>query len=169
MVATIALSNPVLLLGSFNFLLQVCFLALVIFTAVPLVMSLIPSYSETALNHGKKLVGVLLMKAGLVLLIAVITGIMSLLYESVKVTNGVEGYAFVVFLICLTIWGLFKYRSEIFEVASAGLIQGQQMVERMSYSTVRTIEGAGENSYEGIKRITREFISGRRLYSKFHK
>ncbi|MBT2757999.1 hypothetical protein J7E71_19190 [Mesobacillus foraminis] len=86
------------------------------------------------------------MKAGVVLLIAVITGIMSLLYESVQVTNGVEGYAFVVFLICLTVWGLCKYHSEIFEVALAGLIQGQQMVELMTYSTVRTIEGAGEKS-----------------------
>ncbi|WML37970.1 hypothetical protein RCG19_11995 [Neobacillus sp. OS1-2] len=57
------------------------------------------------------------MKAGLVLLITVITGIVSLLYESVKVTNGVEGYAFVVFLICISMWGLFKYRSDLFEVA----------------------------------------------------
>jgi hypothetical protein len=55
-----------------------------------LVLSLIPSYSETPLNHGKKLIGVLLMKGGLVLLIAVITGLVTLLYESVKVTNGVE-------------------------------------------------------------------------------
>jgi hypothetical protein len=134
-ISTIALSIPVLLLGIFKFLLQVWFLALVIFTAIPLVLSLIPSYSESALNHGKKIVGVLLMKAGLVLLIAVITGIVTLLYESVKVTNGVEGYAFVVFLICITMWGLFKYRTEIFEVASSGMIHGQQVVERATTST----------------------------------
>ena len=117
------------------------FLALVIFTAIPLVLSLIPAYSESALNHGKKLVGVLMMKAGLVLLISVITGLVTLLYESVKVTNGVEGYAFVVFLICLTMWGLFKYRSEIFEVASAGMVQGQQVVER---ATTKSIDKVGE-------------------------
>lgn len=62
-ISTIALSIPVLLLAIFKFLLQVWFLALVIFTAIPLVLSLIPSYSESALNHGKKFVGVLLMKA----------------------------------------------------------------------------------------------------------
>ncbi|CAN7648622.1 hypothetical protein IOC57_21310 [Bacillus sp. SD075] len=151
--STIALSIPILLLGIFKFLLQLWFLALVIFTAIPLVLSLIPSYSETALNHGKKLVGVLLMKAGLVLLISVITGLVTLLYESVKVTNGVEGYAFVVFLICITIWGLFKYRSEIFEVASAGMVQGQQVVERATTNTFDKMGDAGEKGFKGAKRM----------------
>ncbi|MEH7451188.1 hypothetical protein V7178_01660 [Gottfriedia acidiceleris] len=152
-ISTIALSIPVLLLGMFKFLLQVWFLALVIFTAIPLVLSLIPSYSESALNHGKKLVGVLLMKAGLVLLIAVITGIVTLLYESVKVTNGVEGYAFVVFLICITIWGLFKYRTELFEVASAGMVQGQQVVERVTFNSFDKMGAVGENGFNGVKRM----------------
>ncbi|KON83499.1 hypothetical protein AF332_27475 [Sporosarcina globispora] len=152
-ISTIALSIPVLLLGIFKFLLQVWFLALVIFTAIPLVLSLIPSYSESALNHGKKLVGVLLMKAGLVLLIAVITGIVTLLYESVKVTNGVEGYAFVVFLICITMWGLFKYRTEIFEVASAGMIQGQQAAERVTASSFDKMGDASERGFKSVKRM----------------
>jgi hypothetical protein len=152
-ISTIALSIPVLLLGIFKFLLQVWFLALVIFTGIPLVLSLIPSYSESALNHGKKIVGVLLMKAGLVLLIAVITGIVSLLYESVKVTNGVEGYAFVVFLICITMWGLFKYRSELFEVASAGMVQGQQIVERGTTNSFNKMGDAGEKWFKGAKRM----------------
>ncbi|MBT2688358.1 hypothetical protein J7I93_09205 [Bacillus sp. ISL-47] len=160
-ISTIALSIPILILGIFKFLLQVWFLALVIFTAIPLVLSLIPSYSETALNHGKKLVGVLLMKAGLVLLIAVITGLVTLLYESIKITSGVEGYAFVVFLICITIWGLFKYRSEIFEVASAGMIQGQQVAERMAYATTSSIGEAGEKGYQGVKRMTKgSYLAG---------
>ncbi|WP_221567136.1 CD3337/EF1877 family mobilome membrane protein [Alkalihalobacillus sp. TS-13] len=151
--STIALAIPVLLLGTFKFLLQVWFLALVIFTAIPLILSILPAYSESAVNHGKKLVGVLLMKAGLVLLIAVITGIITLLYESVKVTNGVEGYGFVVFLICITMWGLFKYRTEIFEVASAGMVQGQQMVERTTTSTFHKLGDAGENGFKGAKRM----------------
>jgi hypothetical protein len=151
--STIALSIPVLLLGIFKFLLQVWFLALVIFTAIPLVLSLIPSYSESALNHGKKLVGVLLMKAGLVLLIGVITGLVTLLYESVKVTNGVEGYVFVVFLICITMWGLFKYRSEIFEVASAGMVQGQQVVERATTNSFDQLGDAGEKGFKGARRM----------------
>jgi hypothetical protein len=151
--STIALSIPVLLLGIFKFLLQVWFLALVIFTAIPLVFSLIPSYSETALNHGKKLVGVLLMKAGLVLLIAVITGLVTLLYESVRVTSGVEGYAFVVFLIVITIWGLFKYRSEIFEVASVGMIQGQQAVERTTSIAFDRMNDVGEKGFRGARRM----------------
>ncbi|WML27394.1 CD3337/EF1877 family mobilome membrane protein [Neobacillus sp. OS1-33] len=152
-ISTIALSIPVLLLGIFKFLLQVWFLALVVFTGIPLVLSLIPSYSESALNHGKKIVGVLLMKAGLVLLIAVITGIVSLLYESVKVTNGVEGYAFVVFLICITMWGLFKYRSELFEVASVGMLQGQKIVERATTNSFNKMGDAGEKGFKGAKRM----------------
>lgn len=152
-ISTIALAIPVLLLGVFKFLLQVWFLALVIFTAIPLVLSLIPAYSESALNHGKKIVGVLLMKAGLVLLIAVITGIVTLLYESVKVTSGVEGYAFVVFLICITMWGLFKYRTEIFAVASVGMIQGQQVVERATANSFDRMGDAGETGFKGAKRM----------------
>lgn len=166
LLSTIALSIPVLLLGIFKFLLQIWFLALVIFTAIPLVFSLIPSYSETALNHGKKLVGVLLMKGGLVLLIAVITGLVTLLYETVKVTNGIEGYAFVVFLIVITIWGLFKYRSEIFEVASAGMIQGQQTVERTTYQTFDKMGDLREKTIrmadKGYQRLKHQKASNQR-------
>ncbi|WP_445491555.1 CD3337/EF1877 family mobilome membrane protein [Niallia sp. 03133] len=153
LLSTIAVSVPVLLLASFKFLLQVWFLALVIFTAIPLVLSLIPAYSETALNHGKKLMGVLLLKAGLVLLIGVITGLVTLLYESVSVTNGVEGYVFVVFLVCITIWGLFKYRSEIFEVASSGMVHGQQRVERATLGVMNRIGDVGEKGVGQAKRM----------------
>jgi hypothetical protein len=135
----------------------------VIFSGIPLVLSLIPSYSESALNHGKKLVGVLLMKAGLVLLIAVITGLVTLIYESVKVTNGVEGYMFVVFVICITMWGLFKYRSEIFEVASAGMVQGQQMVERVTTNSVDKMGDAGEKGFKSAKRMVGKAYKNRRF------
>ncbi|HER2169549.1 TPA: hypothetical protein VJS58_001840, partial [Streptococcus pyogenes] len=77
----------------------------------------------------------------------------TLLYESVKVTNGVEGYVFVVFLICMTIWGWFKYRSEIFEVASGGMIQGQQVVERATTNTLDKMGDAGETGFKGAKRM----------------
>jgi hypothetical protein len=153
LVSTISLAIPVLLLGVFKFLLQVWFLVLIIFTGIPLMVSLIPHYSETALNHGKKIVGVLMLKAGLVLLMAVITGLVTLLYESVKVTSGVEGYAFTVFLIVITIWGLFKYRSEIFEVASSGVIQGQQVVERVTSTAVGKMGQTGEKSIQSAKRM----------------
>ncbi|MBN8194190.1 hypothetical protein JI667_18830 [Bacillus sp. NTK074B] len=168
-ISTIALSIPVLLLAVFKFLLQVWFLALVIFSGIPLVLSLIPSYSESALNHGKKLVGVLLMKAGLVLLIAVITGLVALIYESVKVTNGVEGYMFVVFVICITIWGLFKYRSEIFEVASAGMIQGQQMVERVTTNSVDKMGDAGEKGFKSAKRMVGKAYKNRQFNNRLER
>lgn len=161
--STFALSIPVLLLASFKFLLQVWFLALVIFTAIPLVISLIPSYSETAIHHFKKVIGVLLMKGGLVLLTAVITGLVTLLYESVKMTDGIEGYAFVVFLIVLVIWGLMQYRSEIFEVASAGVIQGQQMAERMTFATADKL---GDMGPKGVKVPARMAVKGANFLSQ---
>ncbi|MEW9673518.1 CD3337/EF1877 family mobilome membrane protein [Ammoniphilus sp. 3BR4] len=161
--STFALAIPILLLASFKFLLQVWFLALVIFTAIPLVISLIPSYSETAIHHFKKVIGVLLMKGGLVLLTAVITGLVTLLYESVKMTDGIEGYAFVVFLIVLVIWGLMQYRSEIFEVASAGVIQGQQMAERMTFATADKL---GEVGATGVKVPARMAVKGANFLSQ---
>lgn len=162
LISTVALSIPILLLGIFKFLLQVWFLALVIFTGIPLVLGLIPSYSETALNHFKKIIGVLLMKAGLVLLIAVITGLVTLLYESVKVTNGVEGYAFVVFLIVITMWGLFKYRSEIFEVASAGMVQGQQTVERATSQAFNKMGDFQEKTFRMVDKGYRRYQQNQR-------
>jgi hypothetical protein len=153
-ISTFALAIPVMLLASFKFLLQVWFLALVIFTAIPLIISLIPSYSETALNHFKKIIGVLLMKGGLVLLTAVITGMATLVYESVKISGGIEGYAFVVFLIVLIIWGMMKYRSEIFEVASGGMVQGQRAAERMTFSIANGIQSISEKGYGRAKRLT---------------
>ncbi|ANC77400.1 hypothetical protein ABE65_011540 [Fictibacillus phosphorivorans] len=165
-ISTFSLAIPVILLSSFKFLLQVWFLALVIFTAIPLILSLIPSFSETALNHFKKIIGVLLMKGGLVLLTAVITGMATLVYESVKISNGIEGYAFVVFLIVLIIWGLMKYRSEIFEVASSGMVQGQQIAERMTFQAAGAASEVGEKGYSVAKRMTGNKSHGRNHQSK---
>ncbi|MED1865832.1 hypothetical protein P4V41_20485 [Fictibacillus nanhaiensis] len=165
-ISTFSLAIPVILLSSFKFLLQVWFLALVIFTAIPLILSLIPSFSETALNHFKKIIGVLLMKGGLVLLTSVITGMATLVYESVKISNGIEGYAFVVFLIVLIIWGLMKYRSEIFEVASSGMVQGQQIAERMTFQAASAAGEVGEKGYSVAKRMTGNKSHGRNHQSK---
>ncbi|MGD6964461.1 CD3337/EF1877 family mobilome membrane protein [Fictibacillus phosphorivorans] len=165
-ISTFSLAVPVILLSSFKFLLQVWFLALVIFTAIPLILSLIPSFSETALNHFKKIIGVLLMKGGLVLLTSVITGMATLVYESVKISNGIEGYAFVVFLIVLIIWGLMKYRSEIFEVASSGMVQGQQIAERMTFQAANAAGEVGEKGYSVAKRMTGNKSHGRNHQSK---
>jgi hypothetical protein len=60
---------------------------------------------------------------------------------------------FVVFLVCITIYGLFKYLTEIFEVASACMVQGQQVIERVTSNTFDKMGDAGEKGFKGTKRM----------------
>lgn len=58
-----------------------------------------------------------------------------------------------VFLICNTMWGFFKYRNEIFEVGSAGMVHGQQVVERATTNSFDKMGDAGEKGFKGARRM----------------
>lgn len=156
MIATIAVSIPVIAMAGMKFLLQLFFIVMLIFTAIPLIMSLIPTFSGSAANHGKKIVSLIFYKAGLVLIIAVTVGIATLIYESMEVVDGLEGYLLMVFVMVLTMWGIFKYRSEIFEVISAGAIQGNNAAERITQSASHTFKDSTNKGMDLTKRVTQE-------------
>ncbi|MBT2668640.1 hypothetical protein J7J00_24735 [Bacillus sp. ISL-4] len=156
LISTIAVSIPVLAMAAFKFLLQLGFLAMVIFIGIPLIISLIPTYAETAAVHFKGIIYLILYKAALVLLIAIATGIATLIYESVKVTDGLEGFMLIVFIQVLVMWGIFKYRTQIMQVASAGMIQGNNAAERIQQSIMYSVSNTANKGLELTKRVTSE-------------
>lgn len=155
-ISTVAVSIPVIIMAAFKFLLQLFFLVAVIFTGIPLIMSLIPSFAGTAALHFKRIVSLIFYKGALVLFIAVATGIATLIYESVKVTDGLEGFMLIVFIQVLTMWGIFKYRTEILEVASAGMIQGNTAAERIQQSVMYSASDTASKGFGLAKRATSE-------------
>ncbi|WMX58981.1 CD3337/EF1877 family mobilome membrane protein [Peribacillus sp. R9-11] len=155
-VSTIAVSIPVLIMAGCKFILQLFFLTAVIFTGIPLIISLIPSYAGKAASHFKLIVSLIIHKAALVLFIAVATGIATLIYESVKVTDGIEGFMLIVFIQVLTMWAIFKYRNEILEVASVGMIQGNTAAGRIQQSAMYAATDTASKGLGLAKRVTAE-------------
>ncbi|PKF85655.1 hypothetical protein CW306_26675 [Bacillus sp. BA3] len=156
LISTIAVSIPVLVMAGFKFSLQLGFLVMVIFIGIPLIISLIPTYSTTIGVHFKGIIYLVLYKAALVLLIAIATGIATLIYEAVKVTDGLEGFMLIVFIQVLVMWGIFKYRNQIMQVASAGMIQGNNAAERIQQSIMYGASDTLSKGYDLAKRATSE-------------
>lgn len=166
-VSTIAVSIPVMIMAGFKFILQLFFLAAVVFTGIPLIISLIPNYAGTAAAHFKRIVSLIFYKAALVLFIAVATGIATLIYESVKVTDGLEGFMLIVFIQVLTMWAIFKYRTEIMTVASAGMIHGNNAAERLQQSVMYSASDMASKGLGLAKRATSEsFQMGEKVRGK---
>lgn len=152
-ISTVALSVPMIMLATFKFMLQIGFLALIIFAGIPLILALLPAFSGSAMNHMKKIVGVLLMKGALVLITAVIVALASIIYETVQVSDGIEGYVFVVFIMIVVIFSIIKYRDQILEVASAGMIQGNVMAGRMTTGAGHSLQRMADNGGYKAKRM----------------
>ncbi|GAA3315914.1 hypothetical protein GCM10020331_011930 [Ectobacillus funiculus] len=56
--------------------------------------SLIPNFQDTAGHTVKKLLGLIVAKAGIVFLVTISIGITTLLYETSQVADGFAGHAF---------------------------------------------------------------------------
>lgn len=151
---TAVIAVPVLAMAGFKFLLQLGLIVLLIFSAIPLIMSLIPAFSWTAAAHFKKIVALVLHKVALTLIISVAVGISSLVYETVNLTSGLEGYMLMVFLVTLVMWGTFKYRNEILEVVSLGYVTSNNAAERITQSATNGFRETISKGIDFTKRVT---------------
>jgi hypothetical protein len=164
-ITTISLAIPVLLLAGVKFLLQIFLLGLLIFASVPLTIALIPTYSAAATKWVKNIIGVLMMKAGLVLLMAVMIGLATLIYETLKSADGVQAYLFISFIMVLSMIGLFMFRNNLFEVATSGYISTKQTVDRMVDQTKNYLQ---QGTKTGLYKtgLTRQSVKGTGVQNK---
>lgn len=154
LLTTLSIAVPFVFIAGLKFLLQIFFLAALIFTAIPLIFSLLPSHSGTAANHFKHVVSIAFYKAVLVLLLSVITGILTLLYESLKLTDGLEGHMLLSFVTALVTFGLVKYRNQILEVATAGYVKGDSGADRMQANMSQAVTNTLHKGSNMVKRFS---------------
>ncbi|MED3950274.1 CD3337/EF1877 family mobilome membrane protein [Priestia aryabhattai] len=119
LVATIFLGIPFLALGALKITIQVIFVASLLLSPALLLFSLIPAFQATAGYVVKKLLGLLVSKIGITFLVTIAVGITTLLYETTPVSAGFAGHAYLVFMECLVLFALFKYKNQMFTIASS--------------------------------------------------
>lgn len=131
-IATLFLGIPFMLLAATKLVLQIIFIVMVLVSPVLFLIALIPNFQETASVTIKKLIGLILAKAGIVFLVTISLGLTTLLYEGMKASDGFGGHAFLIFMDCLCLFAIFKYRGEVFTIASTAKYYAQGAAERVT-------------------------------------
>ena len=151
---TIIVTIPVLIMCGMAFLLQVFLVCMLIFAAIPLTMAVIPSFAPTAGNFFKKLIGLVLHKAALILVISVSLGITTIIYNATNLSSGLAGYMLMAFVVALINWGVFKYRLEILTLVTLGAIDRSDTAHRVIQNAGGSIQNTVSKGKEFItKRI----------------
>lgn len=132
LIATLFLGIPFMLLAATKLVLQIIFIVMILVSPVLFLIALIPNFQETASVTIKKLIGLILAKAGIVFLVTISLGLTTLLYEGMKASDGFGGHAFLIFMDCLCLFAIFKYRSEIFTIASSAKYYATGAAERVT-------------------------------------
>lgn len=132
LIATLFLGIPFMLLAATKLVLQILFIVMILISPVLFLIALIPNFQETASVTIKKLIGLILAKAGIVFLVTISLGLTTLLYEGMKASDGFGGHAFLIFMDCLCLFSIFKYRSEIFAIASSAKYYATGAAERVT-------------------------------------
>ncbi|MCY9757343.1 hypothetical protein M5X00_24255 [Paenibacillus alvei] len=101
----------ILLSGSVLFF-QIMFIAFVMFSPVPLLISLVPAWRDTATSWAMKTLHNLLMKVGIALLMTIIFTVAGLLYNVLQKNN--SGFLFIIFGQIVAYVGIWIKRKELF-------------------------------------------------------
>lgn len=150
LIATIFLGIPFMILAASKITLQVIFIVMLLISPALFLISLIPNFQDTAGITIKKLIGLIVAKAGIVFLVTISIGITTLLYETTQVSSGFTGHAFLVFMDCLFIFSIFKYKKEIFTITSSARFYAENAVDRVTKLTGSSAEQAKELGKKGF-------------------
>ncbi|OWA33034.1 hypothetical protein B9G55_23845 [Saccharibacillus sp. O16] len=110
-ISNLMLGSMMLLMAAAVLLYQVIFIAMVLFSPVPLLMALVPAWQGKAFEWAMKTLHALLMKVGFALLMTVIFTISKVLYAAVGETT--YGYLFVLGMQILVFFGVWWKRQEL--------------------------------------------------------
>lgn len=132
LIATLFLGIPFMLLAATKLVLQIVFIVVLLVSPALFLISLIPNFQDTANVTIKKLIGLIVAKAGIVFLVTISLGLTTLLYEGMKASDGFGGHAFLIFMDCLCLFAIFKYRNEIFTIVSSAKYYAQGAADRVT-------------------------------------
>ncbi|MEK4925011.1 conjugal transfer protein [Cytobacillus sp. FSL R5-0569] len=105
-----------LLISGTIILYQLIFLVLALFAPVPLLMALIPSWKQTALNWIMKLVHAQIMKIAIALLLTILFGVSAILYRATESSD--LGYLGMMLLQIICFVGVWAKRKDLFGMVS---------------------------------------------------
>lgn len=149
-VATLFLGIPFMMLAASRIVLQIIFIVMLLISPALFLFSLIPNFQDTAGHTVKKLLGLIVAKAGIVFLVTISIGVTTLLYETTQVADGFAGHAFLVFMECVMLFSIFKYRKEMFTIVSSARTHAENATDRVAYVASNKVEQAKDLSKKGI-------------------
>ncbi|MFB9757468.1 CD3337/EF1877 family mobilome membrane protein [Ectobacillus funiculus] len=149
-IATLFLGIPFMMLAASKIVLQIIFIVMLLISPALFLFSLIPNFQDTAGHTVKKLLGLIVAKAGIVFLVTISIGITTLLYETSQVADGFAGHAFLVFMECVMLFSIFKYRKEMFTIVSSARTHAENATDRVAYVAANKVEQAKDLSEKGI-------------------
>ncbi|WP_028401071.1 CD3337/EF1877 family mobilome membrane protein [Ectobacillus panaciterrae] len=169
-IATLFLGIPFMMLAAAKIVLQIIFIVMLLVSPALFLFSLIPNFQDTAGHTVKKLIGLIVAKAGIVFLVTISIGVTTLLYETTQVADGFSGHAFLVFMDCLILFSIFKYRKEMFTIVSSARIHAEAATDRITHVTSRKVEQTKDLSKKGIgyavKRVKQSNARGQNQETK---
>ncbi|ALA55213.1 Membrane protein, putative (plasmid) [Shouchella clausii] len=124
-------------------LYQLVFLALALFAPVPLLMAVVPRWQQSAVVWFSKLVHAQLMKIAIALLLTILFGISSILYQATS--NGDIGYLGMMLLQIVCFVGIWSKRKDLFGSVT-------QTVSNIQSSTGETLRNY-QNKYRQAKNL----------------
>ena len=127
-------------------LYQMIFLVLVLFAPVPLLMALVPSWSNTAFDWLMKVLHAQLMKIAIALLLTILFAISAILYRATD--SGDLGYLGMMLLQIICFVGIWAKRKELFNMVSTA-------VNNVQSSTGATLQGY-QQKYRHAKNMVRK-------------
>lgn len=143
------LSVQTLLLSGSVVFFQAVFIGMVMVSPVPLLMSLVPAWRDTAMTWGLRTLKYLLMKVGIALLMTVIFTVAALAYKALQ--NQRYGFLIVSGVQIVIYIGIWIKRKELFSFATSigkGNFGNSSM---MNYMKMRTAGRFAKTAFNGMK------------------
>lgn len=125
LILTIGIGVPLLILGLFQFFMQLFVLLLMILLAVSFLISLIPYFRNSYVRPLLKVAGALLSQAFLVIFILIVVLVMAIIDRFISPTTS-GGFVLNSLLVVGCLWLLLKKRDEVVSLVTAGRVQMKQ-------------------------------------------
>lgn len=153
--AGLILAIQMLLMSGSVLFFQVIFIALVLFAPVPLLISLVPAWRDSAMGWCMKTLHALLMKVGVALLMTVIFTISGFIYTAIDI--GEYGFLFVLGTQILVYIGIWWKRKELFSFATT--LSGKESSHKgdamSNYLKLRTAGRFAKTAFHGMSNFVK--------------
>lgn len=141
------LGIPLLLISFMNLLLQILALGITIILPISILLSFLPSFSNSAFYAFGKLLGVFFVKIFIGLIFFLVFAIMNVIRTLIPATN-VAMFFLQMIVIGITMFFMFKYRNEVIKFVTAGQVT---TLDGNLPPRVQSIAGKGMEWFENLR------------------